>query len=127
MRSVNLEKQKQPPEVSYKEGVLKNFEKFTGKYLCQSLFFNKVPGRGLQLCWKKILAQLIFYEFLEIFKTIFYRIPLSNCFWKKHSNILRSKKAYFQETSKKEYYLCKEIFLWVFLYPEMIYYKHKVK
>ena len=25
-----------------KKGVLKNFAKFTGKHLCQSLFFNKV-------------------------------------------------------------------------------------
>ena len=27
-----------------KNGVLKNFAKFTGKHLCQSLFFNKVTG-----------------------------------------------------------------------------------
>ena len=26
--------------------VLKNFTKFTGKHLCQSLFFNKVAGLG---------------------------------------------------------------------------------
>ena len=30
------------PEVFYKKGVLRNFTKFTGKHLCQSLFFNKV-------------------------------------------------------------------------------------
>ena len=35
---------KQPPEVFCKKGVLKNFTKFTGKHLCQSLFFNKVAG-----------------------------------------------------------------------------------
>ena len=29
---------------SIKIGVLKNFTKFTGKHLCQSLFFNKVAG-----------------------------------------------------------------------------------
>ena len=29
------------PEVFSKKGVLKNFPKFTGKHLCQSLFFNK--------------------------------------------------------------------------------------
>ena len=29
---------------SVKKGVLRNFTKFTGKYLCQSLFFNKVAG-----------------------------------------------------------------------------------
>ena len=32
------------PEVSCKKGVLRNFTKFTGKHLCQSLFFNKVTG-----------------------------------------------------------------------------------
>ena len=30
------------PEVFCKKGVLRNFAKFTGKHLCQSLFFNKV-------------------------------------------------------------------------------------
>ena len=33
-------RQKQPLEVFYKEGVLKNFTKFTGKHLQQSLFLN---------------------------------------------------------------------------------------
>ena len=32
-----------------KKGVLKNFTKFTGKQLCQSLFLNKVAGWCLQL------------------------------------------------------------------------------
>ena len=32
------------PEVFCKKGVLRNFTKFTGKHLCQSLFFNKVTG-----------------------------------------------------------------------------------
>ena len=32
----------QPPEVFFKKGILNNFEKFTGKHLCRSLFFNKV-------------------------------------------------------------------------------------
>ena len=31
----------------YKEGVLKNFEKFTGKHMCQNFFFNKVAGLRL--------------------------------------------------------------------------------
>ena len=30
------------PEVFYRKGVLRNFTKFAGKHLCQSLFFNKV-------------------------------------------------------------------------------------
>ena len=36
--------QKQPPEVLCKKRFLRNFAKFTGKHLCQSLFFNKVAG-----------------------------------------------------------------------------------
>ena len=32
------------PEVFYKKGVHRNFTKFTGKHLCQSIFFNKVAG-----------------------------------------------------------------------------------
>ena len=32
-----------------KKGVLKNFAKFTGKCLCQTLFFNKVAGWNLHL------------------------------------------------------------------------------
>ena len=32
---------------SVKKGVLKNFAKFTGKHLCQSLFFNKIANLGL--------------------------------------------------------------------------------
>ena len=34
---------KQPPVVFYRKGVLKNFKKFTGKYLCWNLIFNKAP------------------------------------------------------------------------------------
>ena len=37
--------QKQPPQVFYKKGVLKNFVKFTGKHLCQSLFLKKLPAK----------------------------------------------------------------------------------
>ena len=36
------------PEVFCKRDVLRNFEKFTGKHLCQRLFFNEVAGLG---CW----------------------------------------------------------------------------
>ena len=32
-----------------KQGALRNFTKFTGKHLCQSLFFNKVVGLRLKL------------------------------------------------------------------------------
>ena len=32
------------PEVLCKKEVLRNFSKFTGKHLCQSLFFNKLQA-----------------------------------------------------------------------------------
>ena len=38
--------QKQPQEVFCEKDVLRNLAKFTGKHLCQSLFFNKVAGSG---------------------------------------------------------------------------------
>ena len=34
------------PEVFCKKRVLRNFAKFKGKNLCQSLFFNKVAGKA---------------------------------------------------------------------------------
>ena len=37
-------KEEQPSEVFRKKGVLRNFAKFRGKHLCQSLFFNKAAG-----------------------------------------------------------------------------------
>ena len=55
------------PEVFCKRGVLKNFSKFTGKHLCQSLFLDKVAG----------LRQVFSCEFCQISKnTFFYRTPL---------------------------------------------------
>ena len=32
------------PEVFCEKGVLRNFAKFTGKHVCESLFLNKVAG-----------------------------------------------------------------------------------
>ena len=45
--------QKQPPEVFFEKGVLRNFAKFTGKNLCKSLFFNKFAGLRPSLLLKK--------------------------------------------------------------------------
>ena len=38
------------PEVFCNKGVLRNFAKFTGKHLCQNLFFNKVAGLRPTAC-----------------------------------------------------------------------------
>ena len=48
------------PEVFCKKGVLKNFKKFPGKYLCQGLFFYKVSSLGLAILLKKRLYHRCF-------------------------------------------------------------------
>ena len=55
-----------------KKGVLRSFTKFTGKHLCQSLFFNKVAGLRPAPLLKKILVQVFFCEFCEISKNTFF-------------------------------------------------------
>ena len=64
------------PEVFWKKGVLRNFAKFTGKHLYQSLFVNKVAGLTCNFIKKESLAQVFSCEFCKIFKnTFFYRTP----------------------------------------------------
>ena len=59
------------PKVFCKKGVLRNIAKFTGKHLCQSLFFNKIAGNFIK---KEALAQEFSCEFCEISKNAnFYR------------------------------------------------------
>ena len=54
-----------------KKGVLRNVIKFTGKHLCQSLFFNKVAGLRPAALLKKTLAQVFSCEFCEISQNTF--------------------------------------------------------
>ena len=59
---------------SVKKSVLGNFAKFTGKHLCQSLFFNKVAGQRPEACnfiKKETLAQVFSCEFCEISKNTY--------------------------------------------------------
>ena len=68
------------PEVFCKKGVPRNFAEFTGKRVCQSLFFNKVAGLRPQACnfiEKETLALVFSCEFHEISKNTFlHRLPL---------------------------------------------------
>ena len=67
-------------EVFCNKGVLKNFTKFTGKHLCQSLFFNKIAGgkkclffgQACNFIKKETLVQVFSCEFCEIFKNAFF-------------------------------------------------------
>ena len=64
----NWDIQKQPPGVFYNKGVLRNFIKFTGKHLCQSLILIKLQGEAYNFIKKETLAQLFPCEFCEIYK-----------------------------------------------------------
>ena len=97
----SLNSQKQPQEVFCKKSVLKNFAKFTGKHLCQSILLIKLQASELTkkqqnnvvllfllltlkpaTLLKKRLAQVFSCEFCEFSKnTFFYRTPPSDCFW----------------------------------------------
>ena len=61
---------------SIKKGVLRNFTKFTGNHLCQSLSFNKVTGLR-----PATLLKMNFVEFL--------RTPLDDCFCNKLSQSIK--------------------------------------
>ena len=65
-------KQKHPPEVFCRKGVLRSFAKFTGKHLCHGHFFNKVAGLWPAIFFKKkALVQVFSCEFCKISKNIF--------------------------------------------------------
>ena len=67
---------------SVKKGFLKNFIKFTGKHLCQSLFLIKLQASGLQLFKKKKLWHRCFpVNFAKFLGTPFYRTPPDDCFY----------------------------------------------
>ena len=73
-----IKKRSRHRRCSVKEVVLRNFAKFTGKHLCQSLFSDKVVGLGpATLLKKETLALVFFCEFCKIFKDIFPREQLS--------------------------------------------------
>ena len=91
---------------SVKKVFLDYFAKFTGKHLCQRLFFNIVAGGACNFIKKeKTLAQVFPCEFCEIFKNTFFTEHIwgtaswicggvfFNITWKKHE--LTWKKLYY--------------------------------
>ena len=62
--------------------VLKNFTKFTGKQLCQSLFFNNVADLRPAILLKRRFWHRCFpVSFVKFFITSFYRTPPDYCFY----------------------------------------------
>ena len=69
---------------SMKKGVLKNFTKFTGKHLCQSLFYNKFAGLSPATLIKKRLWHRCFpVSFVKLLITTFLQNTSGPHFWKK--------------------------------------------
>ena len=60
------------PDVFCKKGVLRNFAKFTGQHLCQSLYFNKVAG----LRAATLLKQRLWHTYFPVNIAIFVRTPI---------------------------------------------------
>ena len=66
---------KECPEVFYKKDVLKNFAKFTGNQLRQSLFFNRVAGPRPSTLFKTRLSHRFFpVDLAESLRTPFLQI-----------------------------------------------------
>ena len=62
-------------------GVLKNFTKFKGKHLRQSVFLNKVAGlKPATLLKKRLWCRCFPANFVKFLRTTFYRTPPDNCF-----------------------------------------------
>ena len=64
-----------------KKGVFYKLHKFTGKHLCQSLFFNKFAGlRAATLSKKKLSHRYFPVNFAKFLRNFTYRTPLDNYF-----------------------------------------------
>ena len=62
------------PEVFCVKSALQNFAKFTGKHLCQNLFFNKIAGlRPVTLVTKKLWHRCFHINFAKFLRTPFLR------------------------------------------------------
>ena len=60
------------PDVFSKKVVLRNFTKFTGKHLCQSLFFNKIAGvRPATLLKNRLWHRCFPMNFVKFLRTPF--------------------------------------------------------
>ena len=89
-----------------KKGVLRNFAKFTGKHLCQSLFFNKVAGlKPATLLKKRLWCRCFLVTFVKFLRKLFLTEHLR---W-----------LVFQETSRTIFY--SNVFLKVIKFPLFLY------
>ena len=73
-----------------RDAFIKNFAKFTGKHMCQSLCFNKVVSIALK---KQTLVQVFSCEFCKIFKNSFLKnsvqLLLVECKYNNNTKMIR--------------------------------------
>ena len=82
---LDSENQKQSLTDAFNKGVLENFAYFTRKYLCWSLFFNKVAG--LQLYYRRLEQKCFPVKFVKFLRTPFLTEHLR---WLLLENLFRS-------------------------------------
>ena len=62
------------------KGVLKNLAKFTGKHLCQSLFFNKIVVlRAVTLLKNRLWNRYFPVDFAKFLEHLFFRTRPGDC------------------------------------------------
>ena len=80
--------QMESPELPCKKDVLRNFAKFTGKHLCQRLFFNKVAGlRSATLLKKRLWHKCFPVNFVTFLSTPFLQNLFGRIFLKLSKSI----------------------------------------
>ena len=85
------------PEMFCKKGVLRNFTKFTGKHLCQSLFFKSL--RPATLLKKRLWHRCFPVNFVKFLRIPFWKNSSGGCFWtfSKQGTKLRRKSCYYMQ------------------------------
>ena len=109
---------------SVRKSVLRNFAKFTGKHLCQSLFFNKFAGlRPAPLLKKRLWVRFFPVNFVKFVRTLFESALLGDCFWTSGNYFLQfscQKKQFFVSLKRTLHARQWKLILWpvdtIFLY-----------
>ena len=75
---------------SVKKGILRNFAKFTGKHLCQSLFLNKVAVLGPETLFKKRLWHRCCFpvNFVKFLRNLFLQNTSGGCFYESLNELI---------------------------------------
>ena len=83
LRSSNSRIKNSHERYSVKNDILKNFAKFTGKHMCNCLFFNKFASLSFQPYFKKRFWYKCFPEkFAKFLRTPFLMNNSGDCFWR---------------------------------------------